>query len=93
MIKQIMLAGALSLAACAGPMAGEPDAPGGTAWQCDAAGAQSLIGSHRGAVTFPVDANVRFVCSECAMTQDYRPDRLTIIYDEDTGIIEQVRCV
>jgi hypothetical protein len=93
MIKQFMLAGALGLAACAGPMAGEPDAPGGMAWQCDAAGAQSLIGSHRGAVTFPVDANVRFVCSECAMTQDYRPDRLTIIYDEDTGVIEQVRCV
>lgn len=92
MMKPVMIAGLLALGACAAPGAG-PIEPGTPAWQCDAAGAQSLIGSHRGAVTFPVDANVRFVCSDCAMTQDYRPDRLTIIFDEDTGIIEQVRCV
>ena len=95
MMKHLMILGGLALAACASPPSGgeTPGGPGAPAWQCDAAGAESLIGSHRGAVTFPVDANVRFVCSDCAMTQDYRPDRLTIIFDEDTGIIEQVRCV
>ena len=92
MMRPVMIAGLLALGACAAPGSG-PMEPGAPAWQCDAAGAESLIGSHRGAVTFPVDANVRFVCSDCAMTQDYRPDRLTIIFDEDTGIIEQVRCV
>lgn len=83
---------ALALAAaCAAPPVVSPETP--QAWRCDAEDARSLIGSHRGAVLFPTDANVRFVCTECAMTRDYRPDRLTIIYDEASGMIEDVRCV
>lgn len=96
MIRPASVLGALCLAACASgggvtdPASGEP---GTAAWQCDAAGAQSLIGSHFGAITFAPDANVRFVCTDCAMTRDFRPDRLTILYDQATGIIEEVRCV
>lgn len=91
MMRALILTAALSLAACATPApAPEPGAP---AWQCNAEDAQSLIGSHFGAITFPADANVRFVCTECAMTRDFRPDRLTILYDQDSGIVEEVRCV
>ena len=36
--------------------------------QCGAAGAQSLIGSHAGAVTFPADKPVRLVCTTCPTT-------------------------
>ena len=86
----LILTGMFLTAACA-PVTPAP-APGGP-WQCNAADAQSLIGSHFGAVTFPRDANVRFVCTTCPMTRDYRPDRLTILYNESTGIIEEVRCV
>lgn len=95
MTRPALILGALALAACATGGGGTPttDQPGTAAWQCDAEGARSLVGSHRGAVLFPTDANVRFVCTECAMTRDYRPDRLTILYDEATGTIEQVRCV
>ncbi len=88
-MREFLIAAALALGACATPVADE----GGTAWQCDAEAAQSLIGSHRGAVTFPADANVRFVCTECPMTRDYRRDRLTIFFDEGTGLIERVQCV
>lgn len=59
---------------------------------CDAAANQSLIGSHVGAVSFPADANVRIVCTTCPMTRDYRPDRMNVIFDQESGIIEQVTC-
>ncbi|WP_282008131.1 hypothetical protein [Brevundimonas aveniformis] len=86
-----MIVAAIALGACATPTTG--DGGTGGAWQCDAEAARSLIGSHRGAVTFPADANVRFVCTECPMTRDYRRDRLTIFFDEDTGVIQRVQCV
>jgi hypothetical protein len=44
-------------------------------------------------VTFPADTTVRFVCTECPMTRDYRPDRLTVFFDRDTGLIERLQCV
>lgn len=60
--------------------------------QCKADRSMSLIGSHVGAVTFPEGANVRIVCTTCAMTRDYRPDRLNVLFDEQTGIIQELRC-
>ncbi|MDI1280203.1 hypothetical protein [Brevundimonas sp.] len=60
--------------------------------RCEAATSQSLIGSHVGAVTFPRDANVRLVCTTCAATMDYDPDRLNLRFDEATGIIKSVDC-
>ena len=89
MIAGLVLGGAL-LAACAptpGPMP-EPAGP----QRCDANAARSLIGSHRGAVDFAAGANVRFVCTTCASTRDYREDRLNIRFDEATGIIRSVDC-
>lgn len=87
MIAGLMLAGGL-MAACAQPPALQPDGPK----RCDAAAAQSLIGSHMGAVDFAAGANVRFVCTTCASTRDYREDRLNIRFDEATGIIRSVDC-
>lgn len=90
MRRLILISAAVLLGACAssgsGPAAPQP-------WQCDAEAAQSLIGSHHGAVTFPAEATVRFVCTECPMTRDYRRDRLTVFYDRDTGLIERLQCV
>ncbi len=81
----LMLGGAL-LGACA-----QPPAPEGPK-RCDAAAARSLIGSHMGAVDFAAGANVRFVCTTCSATEDYREDRLNIRFDEATGIIRSVDC-
>ena len=76
------------LAACAQTPAPQPTGP----QRCDAEASKSLIGSHRGAVDFAPGANVRFVCTTCSATEDYRPDRLNIRYDEATGIIRSVDC-
>jgi hypothetical protein len=90
MMRLILISASALLGACAASVA-EPAAP--QAWQCDAEAARSLIGSHHGAVTFPADTTVRFVCTECPMTRDYRPDRLTVFFDRDTGLIERLQCV
>jgi len=60
--------------------------------RCDAQAARSLIGSHAGAVDFAPGANVRIVCTTCATTRDYRPDRLNVRFVEATGIIASVDC-
>jgi hypothetical protein len=60
--------------------------------RCDARGADSLIGSHVGAVTFPAGADVRIVCTTCPTTRDYRPGRLNVRFNEATGIIESLDC-
>ena len=89
MMAVLAAAGGL-MAACA--PAPEP-APGQVdSLRCDAEGAKSLIGSHRGVVTFPQGKEVRFVCTTCAATEDHRPDRLNVRFDEATGIIRSVDC-
>ena len=86
-IAGLMLGGAL-LTACAPTPSPEPTGP----QRCDAAAARSLIGSHRGAVDFAAGADVRFVCTTCSATEDLRPNRLNIRFDEATGIIRSVDC-
>ena len=86
-IAGLMLAGGL-LSACAPTPAPEPTGP----QRCDAEAAKSLIGSHRGAVDFAAGADVRFVCTTCSATEDHRPNRLNIRFDEATGIIRSVDC-
>tara|TARA_R110002167_G_scaffold7040_4_gene33231 strand:+ start:1500 stop:1781 length:282 start_codon:yes stop_codon:yes gene_type:complete len=75
-------------AGCAQTPVAEAPAPA----RCDAAASQSLIGSHVGAVSFARDANVRIVCTTCAATMDYDPERLNLRFDEATGIIKSVDC-
>ncbi|MET0606357.1 MAG: hypothetical protein ABWZ80_07860 [Beijerinckiaceae bacterium] len=35
----------------------------------------------------------RYVCSTCAMTMDFRADRLTVTYDVKTMRVTELRCV
>lgn len=88
-VRALLCAAGLALAACA-PV----DTPDTTPIprRCDAAAAQSLIGSHVGAVSFPAGANVRIVCTTCPTTRDLRPDRLNICFNQATGIVEHVDC-
>jgi|TARA_R110002051_G_scaffold6651_3_gene31839 hypothetical protein len=85
----IMIGTVFGLVAACAPV---PVTEGSSPARCDAAGSQSLIGSHVGAVTFPRDANVRLVCTTCAATMDHDPDRLNLRFDEATGIIKSVDC-
>jgi hypothetical protein len=89
-----LIAAAFAVVALAGACAPvEPTTnPEGAPARCDAANARSLIGSHVGAVDFAAGANVRIVCTTCATTRDYRPDRLNVRFDQETGIIKSVDC-
>lgn len=86
----LALTGVAVLAACA-PVETPPET-GPQPWRCNAEDARSLVGSHIGAVTFPRDAVVRNVCTTCAATEDYRPERLNLRFEEATGIIRSVDC-
>jgi hypothetical protein len=60
---------------------------------CGAAARQTLVGKNRSEIPpAPAGANWRVACTTCAVTLDYRPDRLNIFFDEQTGEIRQVRC-
>ena len=86
-----------ALAACAasGGMEGEPvAAPAG---ECDASGAQHLIGqkatSEIGQELLSITGarELRWMPPRTAMTMDYRADRLTVSYDDDM-VIERISC-
>lgn len=60
---------------------------------CHAAELQTLVGQPRTEIPVPVDViNRRVTCTTCPITEDYSPYRLNIFYDQDTGIVEEVRC-
>lgn len=60
---------------------------------CGARDLQWLVGQPRTAIPVPVNVvSRRVACTTCPVTEDYSPYRLNIFYDQQTGIIEQVRC-
>ena len=60
---------------------------------CRAAEVRHLVGQPRTAIPVPVDViNRRVTCTTCPITEDYSPYRLNIFFDQETGIIEEVRC-
>jgi len=73
-----------------------PAAPTPPRVQNDTCGANALaylIGKSRTELPIPTDlSRRRVVCTTCVVTQDYRPDRLTILYDQQTGIVKELRC-
>ncbi len=67
--------------------------PLASADQCGAADLQYLVGRPRTEIPVPLQPDKRrVVCSSCAVTQDFRPDRQTIVFDTDTGVIKSVTC-
>jgi len=61
--------------------------------QCGAADLQRLVGRPRTEIPVPLIPNLqRVACTTCPVTQDFSAYRLNIFYNEQTGIIEQVRC-
>lgn len=92
-MRLLTLAVMLGLAACAPlpptetpPMEDGPDL-------CMAARYQSLIGRNRSEIPqAPAGANWRVTCTTCAVTMDYRAERLNIVYDSQSGIVREVKC-
>ena len=61
--------------------------------QCGSAELQSLVGRPRTEIPVPVNPAMRRVaCTTCPVTMDYRPDRLNIFFDAETGVVKEVRC-
>jgi hypothetical protein len=60
---------------------------------CHAGDLQYLVGKNKAEAPAPVDPSTRRVyCSNCAVTMDYAPSRLDIVFDEKSGTITQVKC-
>jgi len=60
---------------------------------CGATALQYLIGRPRTEIPVPLQPSTRrVVCSSCVITQEYRADRQTIVFDSDTGLIKSVAC-
>ncbi len=60
---------------------------------CGAWELQSLIGKPRSQIPAPVYPDRRRVaCTTCPVTQDFRPDRLNIFFDAETGIVKDLTC-
>jgi hypothetical protein len=60
---------------------------------CRAGQLQWLVGKPKTDIPVPVDVvNRRVTCTTCPVTEDYSPSRLNIFFNEQTDIVEQVRC-
>lgn len=61
--------------------------------QCKAGEMQWLVGKPKTEIPVPVDVvNRRVACTTCPVTEDFAPQRLNIFFNEQTQIVEQVRC-
>ena len=60
---------------------------------CRAGEMQWLVGKPKTDIPVPVNVvNRRVTCTTCPVTEDFSPHRLNIFFNEETGIVEQVRC-
>jgi hypothetical protein len=61
--------------------------------QCRVDQYRHLVGQNRSALPQPpAGENWRVYCTTCAVTMDYKPSRLNIVFDEATGVIREVKC-
>jgi hypothetical protein len=107
-MKNILMLGvaAMLLSACASeppapappapPTASEPAPPAPPPPepdQCGAAEAQKFVGRSRSEIPVPVQPNLqRVACTTCAVTMDFNPRRLNFFFDDQTGVIKEVKC-
>lgn len=107
-MKRLMMFAVLALSACAAAPASTPVASAAPPIQslpteplpppsppdaCGARDLQWLVGQPRSRIPVPTDPTKRRVaCTTCPVTMDYRPDRLNIFFDAETGIIKEVKC-
>jgi len=60
---------------------------------CEAPQLSYLIGKPRSQIPVPVDPSKRRVsCTTCPVTEDFRPERTDILFDQATGLVTAVKC-
>ena len=100
--RLLALSACLIMAGCATPPSAPPETATTTAAappptplvdHCGAADLQYLVGRSKSDIPVPVKpASRRVLCTTCPMTRDYREDRQTILFDEQTGLVTAVTC-
>lgn len=90
----ILSGAALALASCAGASANDADAEDAMAHiQCQPGDYQDYVGRHRSTLPeAPRGRIFRAACSSCAVTMDYRDNRVTFTYADDSQLITRVAC-
>jgi hypothetical protein len=87
-----------ALVACAptgGDMSGPatPAPPAAELAQCKADAYRGYIGKNRSEVpAAPAGETRRMVCSTCAVTMDFNPTRVNIVYDTASNLVTEVKC-
>jgi hypothetical protein len=60
---------------------------------CDAASLAYLVGRKRTEIPVPADLSRRRVaCTTCPASEDHRPERTDILFDQRTGLVAAVTC-
>ena len=60
---------------------------------CGLKDARQYVGKPRTSLPAPVDpSRWRVACTTCPVTMDYRADRLNILFNADTGVVQEVKC-
>ena len=97
-ISLCLAAGALALSACTAANSGGPETVGNEPeGPCKAEPGQAFIGQKATAETGTAllkatgATSLRWVPPRTAVTMDFRPERLTVSYDDDL-VIERVSC-
>jgi len=61
--------------------------------RCNAKSLQYLVGHVRTEIPVPLyPSSRRVICSSCVVSDDYVPDRQTIIFSASSGLITAVKC-
>lgn len=61
--------------------------------QCKADAYRSYVGKNRSELpATPAGETRRVVCSTCAVTMDFNPDRVNILYDTASNLVTEVKC-
>ena len=76
----------------AGGAADAPEGSLGGVEQCDAADYRPLVGTPYADTTFPSGPKLRVYSTADLVTQDYRPDRTNVVFDEETRLIIRAFC-
>ncbi len=91
----ILAVSAMALSACAASSRppSEVAPPSGEGDQCRASAYQHLVGTNRSQLPAEPAGEVwRVTCKSCAVTMDYNPRRLNIVYEDESGRIEKISC-
>lgn len=96
MKRLLILVSALTLGAAEPPSEAPPAAPKSAPAPPDRCGAkdlQYLVGLPRTEIPIPVEPGLRqVICTTCPRSEDHRPERQTILFDQSTNLVTAVTC-